>query len=186
MGVSSVMSALARLAGLALLMAGAPALSQERLRLAPAERDWLEVHNAARAEVGLGPLAWNPALAGDARDWAESLAARGTFQHDPRLRERGQGENLWRGTLGAYAPRQMIEPFVAERRHFRPGTFPKVSRTGRWSDVAHYTQIIWPDTQQVGCALARNPRDEVLVCRYWPAGNMIGYRLDPAPRLTRR
>jgi hypothetical protein len=31
-----------------------------------------------------------------------------------------------------------------------------------------------------------NARHEVLVCRYWPAGNVIGYRLDPAARLSRR
>ena len=186
MKIASLMSALTRLGAVPLLMAAAPVLPQEQARLAPAEREWLEVHNAARAEVGLGPLVWNPALAGDARDWAESLAARRSFQHDPRLHERGQGENLWRGTLGHFAPWQMIDMFVSEKRHFRPGIFPQVSRTGRWSDVGHYTQIIWPQTRQVGCAVARNRSDEVLVCRYWPAGNVMGTRLDPAERLTRR
>ncbi|PKP92679.1 MAG: SCP-like extracellular, partial [Alphaproteobacteria bacterium HGW-Alphaproteobacteria-15] len=48
------------------------------------------------------------------------------------------------------------------------------------------TQIIWPETQEVGCATARNHRHEVLVCRYWPAGNVTGRRLDPAERLSRR
>ena len=68
---------------------------------------------------------------------------------------------------------------LACRAAFRPGVFPDVSRTGRWSDVGHYTQIIWPETQEVGCATALNASHEVLVCRYWPAGNVIGYRLDP-------
>ena len=179
-----------RLFGAALLMAAAPALpqvtQQNQRPLFPAEQEWLSEHNAARADVGLGPLRWNHALMRDARVWAENLAERRTFQHDPSLLQRGQGENLWRGDRDRHAPWEMIDLFVAEKRIFRPGVFPDVSSTGRWSDVGHYTQIIWPETQEVGCATAINARHEVLVCRYWPAGNVMGYRLDPARHLTRR
>lgn len=177
---------IARLAALALLMTATPALPQERGYLLPREQEWLSEHNAARAEVGEGALRWSPALARDAQVWAESLAARRAFHHDPSLLERGQGENLWKGTRDTYAPWQMIDLFIAEERDFRPGTFPDISATGQWKDVGHYTQIIWPDTQQVGCATAVNARHEVLVCRYWPAGNVIGTRLDPVRRVTRR
>ncbi len=180
------MSLFLRFAGLALLMTAAPALPQTQARLGPIEAEWLEEHNVAREDVGLGPLSWDRTLAADARVWAESLAARRAFHHDPDLLQRGQGENLWQGTRDRYAPWQMIDLFIAEKRDFRPGTFPHVSTTGRWSDVGHYTQIIWPDTRQVGCATAVNARHEVLVCRYWPAGNVLGYRLDPAERLSRR
>jgi hypothetical protein len=56
---------------------------------------------------------------------------------------------------------------------FRAGRFPDVSATGNWADVGHYTQIIWPTTQRVGCSISRSVKDEVLVCRYWPAGNVV-------------
>ena len=181
-----ILTLVARLVALAVLMTGAPALPQERGYLLPREQEWLAEHNAARAEVSLGALRWSPALARDAQEWAETLAARRAFQHDPSLPARGQGENLWMGTRDTYAPWQMIDLFIAEQRDFRPGTFPYVSATGQWKDVGHYTQIIWPDTQQVGCATAVNARHEVLVCRYWPAGNVIGTRLEPARRMTRR
>jgi hypothetical protein len=178
------------LAGSALLMTAAPALPQVRSAdqrpLFPAEQEWLSEHNRARREVGLEPLRWNHELRRDALVWAENLAVRRAFQHDPDLLRRKQGENLWKGTRDTYAPWQMIDLFVAEKRMFRPGVFPDVSRTGRWADVGHYTQIIWPETREVGCATAVNARHEVLVCRYWPAGNQIGYRLDPAQRLTQR
>jgi hypothetical protein len=49
-----------------------------------------------------------------------------------------------------------------------------VSRTGDWSQVAHYTQIVWPATQRVGCATASNRSNDYLVCRYLPAGNVVG------------
>jgi uncharacterized protein YkwD len=184
------MHLLARLSGAVLLMAAAPAFPQDRAAdqraLAPTEQTWLAEHNAERDALGLAPLRWNPALARDARVWAEDLAARRAFHHAPDLLRIGQGENLWRGTARRYQAWQMIDLFLAERRDFRPGIFPDVSATGRWSDVGHYTQIIWPETQEVGCALAANARDEVLVCRYWPAGNVLGYRLDPGRHLTRR
>ena len=184
------MSVLARLAGAALLMAAAPALpqsaAQDQRPLFPAEQEWLAEHNAERAALGLAPLGWNHALRRDALAWAETLAARGAFQHDPSLLRIGQGENLWMGDKGRYAPWQMIDLFLDERKIFRPGVFPEVSRTGQWKDVGHYTQIIWPETREVGCATAVNRRHEVLVCRYWPAGNVIGYRLDPGRHLTRR
>jgi Cysteine-rich secretory protein family len=181
---------LVQYAVVALLMAVTPALAQDdaapQRPLVPAEQAWLAEHNVERDALGLVPLRWNPALARDARGWAEDLAARRAFHHSPDLLRIGQGENLWRGSARRYEPWQMIDLFLAERRDFRPGIFPDVSATGRWSDVGHYTQIIWPETQEVGCALAANTRDEVLVCRYWPAGNVLGYRLDPVQRLTRR
>jgi hypothetical protein len=40
----------------------------------------------------------------------------------------------------------------AEKRYFRPGIFPDVSTTGNWYDVSHYTTMIWPTTERVGCA----------------------------------
>jgi hypothetical protein len=184
------MTLLARLAGATLLMAAAPALPQDvpddQRPLFPAEQKWLSEHNKARAAVGLPPLRWNHDLRRDARDWAEDLAARRAFHHSPDLLQQGQGENLWMGTRERYAPSQMIDGFLAERTAFRPGTFPDVSKTGRWSDVGHYTQIIWPESEEVGCATALNAKHEVLVCRYWPAGNVMGYRLDPQTRLSRR
>ncbi len=184
------MSVIFRLGATALLMAATPALpqarSQDQRPLFPAEQEWLAEHNAARADVGLGPLRWNQSLKSDARDWADTLARRGAFQHAPDPLRRGQGENLWKGSRDRYAPWQMIDLFIAEKRYFRPGVFPNVSSTRSWADVGHYTQIIWPETQEVGCATAVNARHEVLVCRYWPAGNVMGYRLDPAARLSRR
>ena len=78
------------------------------------------------------------------------------------------------GTRTAYSYSQMIGHLVDERRFYRPGRFPNVSRTGEWSHVAHYTQIVWPTSQRVGCATAYNRSHDYLVCRYWPAGNIVG------------
>ena len=68
----------------------------------------------------------------------------------------------------------MIGSWTDERRDFRRGRFPDTSRTGRWSDVGHYTAIVWPTTSRVGCAIGRSAQWDVLVCRYSPAGNVEG------------
>ncbi len=70
----------------------------------------------------------------------------------------------------------MIGHWVAERRDFVDRPTPAFSRTGRWEDVAHYTQIVWRNTQRIGCAMASTATDDYLVCRYSPAGNVVGQR----------
>ena len=132
-------------------------------------------HNEARRQYGVAPLVWDEALARDARAYAQVLAESYRFEHDPqRGRNPRQGENLWMGTRTAYSYAEMIGQLVGERRYYRPGRFPEVSRSGDWSQVGHYTQIIWPTSQRVGCATASNRTRDYLVCRYWPAGNVVG------------
>lgn len=144
-----------------------------------AERVWLEAHNAARAEFGVPPLHWDRELAAEALVWARVLAREERLRHSPQDSRNAQGENLWMGTAGAYSPESMIAGFVDEQRYFRSGQFPRVSTTGNWADVGHYTQIVWADTRSVGCASASGRRFDVLVCRYWPAGNVMGTYISP-------
>ena len=153
---------------------------------APDERTWLAAHNAERAEFGVAPLTWNTHLASEARDYARQLARSERLRHSSREDRNGTGENLWMGSAGRYAPADMIEAFASEKRFFRAGNFPRVSTTGNWADVGHYTQIVWEGTREVGCATARGERFDVLVCRYWPAGNVMGQRIEPRRRVAQR
>lgn len=134
----------------------------------------LVTHNAARSEVGVSSLRWSPSLAASAREWAQHLAATGRFEHAPENPAAPQGENLWAGTRGHYAPEAMAAAWIAEKQNFKPGLFPDNSRTGRVEDVGHYTQLVWRSTREVGCALASGAREDVLVCRYSDAGNYRG------------
>lgn len=81
------------------------------------------------------------------------------------------------GSRGAYSAQQMVASWAAERLYFHPGVFPAVSRTGHWSAVGHYSQMIWPTTTHIGCGIASGPRFDFLVCRYSPAGNIDGRRV---------
>ena len=154
-------------------------------RLRPNDRDAAEpavglserllaVHNRERDLTGVPRLAWSDRLEREAQAWAERLAREGTLRHASEAESGGAGENLWMGTAGYFAPERMVHAFVAERRHYTHGKFPDVSRTGKWQDVGHYTQLVWRDTREVGCAVVRGAGNDILVCRYRPAGNWMG------------
>ncbi|HYJ83674.1 MAG TPA: CAP domain-containing protein [Allosphingosinicella sp.] len=167
----------ARLAAVAAIVLASPLLVGGTGRLTSLDQRLLAAHNRERSAAGIPALAWDPALAADAADWGAELAASGEFEHDPDTGgDDPQGENLWAGTLGAYAPEEMVEGWVEEKRHFRPGRFPDNSVTGDFADVGHYTQLMWRDSDRVGCALAAGAEEEVLVCRYRTAGNVVGER----------
>ena len=171
MGIGKFAALLAGV-GAALLVVTAP-LSAQSGRLDGVYARLLAAHNGERARMGVPRLVWSERLTAEARVWAGSLARRRAFHHSNRKTRGGTGENLWMGTTGYYSPEDMIGSFLEEKRDFRRGVFPAVSRTGNWDDVSHYTQIIWPTTQEIGCAIARSGGGmEVLVCRYWPKGNI--------------
>lgn len=134
----------------------------------------LAAHNRERSTLGVEPLNWNPALAKSAQGWADRLAAAGAFEHAPEDPRKPEGENLWAGTKSHYSVERMVDGWVREKRHFKPGRFPNNSTTGNVADIGHYTQLMWRQSRQVGCAMATGAREDVLVCRYAEAGNYRG------------
>jgi hypothetical protein len=135
----------------------------------------LAAHNRERAHVGAPPLQWDAVLAAHAASYGPALARIRTLVHSPRAARPGERENLamaWHATM---TPEQMIGMWSSEKHLLGAGSlvFPATSRTGRWEDVAHYTQMVWPTTTRVGCAIY--PADwDYLICRYSPPGNIDG------------
>jgi hypothetical protein len=137
----------------------------------------LSAHNAEPGRAGVPALNWSGTLARDAGSWADARARKGRLEHASSDARHGMGGNLWMGSAGDYSAEDMVGGFVSERDAFRAGTFPHVSRTGNWADVGHYTQLIWPSTQEVGCAISKGETTDVLACRYAPAGNIVGQKI---------
>lgn len=124
----------------------------------------LESHNTARNLVGVPPLVWSERLAGAAAIYSEYLANTEIFEHSTDVEGvEPEGENLWMGTRNAFTFDQMAAMWIDER-----------NEPHSEDDFDHYTQIIWPDTQWIGCALSSSADDDYLVCRYSPAGNIYG------------
>ena len=142
----------------------------------PFSQEILAAHNRYRKAVGVPPLQWSEHLARAAQTWANVLNLNLQFAHDTQVQS--QGENLWMGTTGAFTLTDMIDGWGSEKQSFRNGIFPDVSATGSWSDVGHYTQMIWRSTTKVGCGgVAGSDGNYRFVCRYSPPGNIIGERV---------
>jgi hypothetical protein len=119
-------------------------------------------------------MRWDPELEAAAARYARVLAATGRWEHSQPGDRVDQGENLWMGTRSEFQTEEMVNDWLAEKKVFRPGLFPAVSTTGRLADVGHYTQIIWPSSLKVGCAVSSSQDWDYLVCRYAQPGNVEG------------
>lgn len=165
------------LSAVMLLTTATAAPAQSFLDAANSElaRRILAAHNLERARVGAPSLQWDWTLAAHAASYGPMLAAMRTLVHSPRDSRPGERENLamaWHGTM---SPEQLVGMWSDEKRLIAPGSaiFPATSRTGRWEDIAHYTQMVWPTTTRVGCAIYSADWD-YLICRYSPPGNIDG------------
>lgn len=123
--------------------------------------------NHVRAEHGLPPLAWSEKLMDSAGTWAQELIkdCERDLMHDP---EWDGGENLAKGYR---TPEAAVAAWAGEEKDYDYS-----SNTCADSKVCgHYTQIVWADTTEFGCQ-QYNCQDgrPVLVCRFLPAGNVIG------------
>ena len=127
----------------------------------------LQAHNSIRRSLGLPRLTWSDGLAARAQEWAQSLLAKGQFLHHPKS---PYGENLFEMTGAHASAAQVVDEWAAESKNYD-------YRSNRCNGTCgHYTQIVWRDTKEVGCGVARYARREVWVCEYNPPGNWIGKR----------
>jgi len=143
--------------------------------MTPVQKTLLEAHNKYRAEAGVPPMVWSSALTAIAQRWADHLAK---FSH--ALEHSGMldlGENVAMSASGKKSAAALVQLFASEKRQFSGGTFPDVSRTGDWHAVAHYTQMVWRNTTEVGCGAAKGGGNDYLVCEYAPEGNILAERV---------
>jgi uncharacterized protein YkwD len=113
------------------------------------------------------PLTWSARLAEYAQEWADRLLREGKFRHrsNPTY-----GENLFEITGARASSAEVVDAWASEVReyNYRANTCRGM--------CGHYTQLVWQDTREVGCAVAASGRREVWVCNYDPHGNWIGQR----------
>lgn len=141
----------------------------------------LTAHNSLRQQVGVDDLSWSTELATSAQEWADTLIEQNLFGHSPaRQRQDGHiGENLTgHSTVGAgtalQTPTSAAQGWIDEAQYYDHDT----NRCTSGQICGHYTQMVWADTTDVGCAVARteNKKREVWVCHYAPGGNVVGQR----------
>ncbi|KAL6845707.1 hypothetical protein ACP4OV_024530 [Aristida adscensionis] len=136
-------------------------------RAAATVDELLSVHNAARQAVGVPPLTWSAQIAGYAKGYARSRRGDCAPRRSPLFYF---GENLFVGRGRHWNATALAAAWVDERRWYDHGSNACGAPPG--AGCAHYTQVVWRDTRQLGCArIVCDSGDTMLVCDYFPPGN---------------
>lgn len=131
-------------------------------------QDYLNAHNRARSEVGVGRITWDANVAAYAQNYLNQL--RGSCQ---MVHSGGQyGENLaW--SSGDMTATGAVNMWVDEKKNYDYN-----SNSCFNGECLHYTQVVWRNSVRLGCAKVRcsNGRSTIISCNYDPPGNWIGQR----------
>ncbi|XP_042359867.1 cysteine-rich venom protein TEL1-like [Plectropomus leopardus] len=130
-------------------------------------------HNALRRAVrpsasNMMEMSWSSEAAANAQRWANKC----TMSHSPdssrNIRSSGCGENLYMSS-NRKSWSTAIQKWYNEVKDWRYG----VGSTNG-GVVGHYTQVVWYNSNKVGCGMAHCPNSKYkyyYVCQYCPPGN---------------
>ncbi|XP_077074730.1 peptidase inhibitor R3HDML-like [Siphateles boraxobius] len=138
----------------------------------------VDMHNKLRSQVQpsaafMQKVVWDETL----RVVAEAYAAKCIWKHNPDLEKLILGENLFVSTGPFNATKAMVSWFEENVDYnYENKSCPKDKMCG------HYTQMVWADSNRIGCATQLCDTLEgldfkkatLLVCDYSPAGNFEG------------
>ncbi|XP_052163790.1 pathogenesis-related protein PRB1-3-like [Oryza glaberrima] len=169
MDMRSVAKMVVAMAALAMIMATTTTAAQQQFS-AREKEVFVQLHNKARAAVGVGRVAWSDVLAAKALEHARYCRK----QHIPGK----YGENLWWSSVGGSTgtPAEAMSYWVGERPYY---DYRSNSCIGG-HQCGHYTQVVWRRTAYVGCARVtcntNNGIGTIIVCNYYPRGNIYNER----------
>ena len=144
---------------------------------------FLSTHNYYRSTVNppakfMPEMTWLPLLGIVSNNWA----TRCKWAHSGTV---GVGENLYATTVRTspinFNPSSPVNSWGNEKIYYNYTT--NICTVGKV--CGHYTQVVWDDSVQLGCAYQDCPMIQgipwanggtIVVCQYYPAGNWWGER----------
>jgi pathogenesis-related protein 1 len=137
-------------------------------------QDFVDAHNAARAEVGVGPVTWDDTVAAYAQAYAEQRRGDCQLIHTPLGRP--YGENIYGGRGGGtqWTAGDAVTWWVSEKKYYDHGSNTCSAPAGQ--SCLHYTQVVWRDSTAIGCArvVCDSGDGLFIICSYNPPGNYRG------------
>jgi hypothetical protein len=149
------------------------------------ENDCLKAHNFYRSkffDVDAGkmlqPLQWNSDLAEGSKMWANTLLTKlgkdGELTAAHHSAGSDYGENMngitgygWKNDFtcspGISRYYREVDDYYLRLRDWKQAGRP---REMNFNGIYHFTQMMWPNTTQVGCGFALNEYRKIEVCRY--------------------
>ncbi|KFW00339.1 Serotriflin, partial [Fulmarus glacialis] len=134
----------------------------------------VDKHNTLRRGVkptasNMMKMEWCLLAAKNAQKWANQC----TLSHSPadmRTTTVQCGENLFMSSA-PFPWSDVIQAWYNEEKDFEYGTGAKT----QGAVIGHYTQMVWYNSYQIGCAVAFCPTSKYkyfYVCQYCPMGNL--------------
>ncbi|XP_058080925.1 pathogenesis-related protein PR-1 type-like [Magnolia sinica] len=132
-------------------------------------QDFLRFHNVVRAQVGVGPMSWDNAVATYARNYANQRISDCNLVHSGGP----YGENIFWGYGREYTAADAVTSWASERQNYNYDT--NTCASGKV--CGHYTQVVWRNSVRLGCARVKcNNGAFFITCNYSPPGNYAGQR----------
>ncbi|KAL9371188.1 hypothetical protein Peur_036328 [Populus x canadensis] len=108
-------------------------------------QDYVNAHNAVRAEVGVGPITWNNTVAAYAQKYANSRVENCELEHSGGP----YGENIAEG-YGNLNGVDAVKMWASEKPFYSHDTNSCVG-----DECLHYTQVVWRKSVHLGCGRAK-------------------------------
>lgn len=125
----------------------------------------LQRHNVLRSLHGVANMTWNSEL----QEFAANYAANNFSCDNVQLIHSGgpYGENLAAGYVGG---EDLVTAWYDEIDLY------DYDNPGFSEETGHFTQLIWDDSVELGCAIVRcnNAWRQYTICEYYPMGNIVG------------
>ena len=131
-----------------------------------------EAHNECRDNLNLPNLEWCSKLANKSLKWAKKLKRKDhcLHNHSSKKYRKNIGENIAWCKGYTMTSREVANLWISEKKYF---DFESRKCKEIIDSCGHYTQMIWRDTKKVGCATVKCGDEQVWVCQYQPAGNLL-------------
>ena len=168
------------------------------------EDNVLRFHNQAREQAGLGPLSWSKKLEQKSRDWGEFLKQKEECKIRHPLNSDEERKKYVPGTTGQNLyvahgyPNDPSSGLDAVQKWYSECKDYKKPLEGQelpenFMGVGHFTQMMWEDAKEVGCARIDCPKNikdnrgnvveakgSIVVCDY-DSGNVGGQFQEKVP-----
>lgn len=142
--------------------------------------EYVAAINAVRAAVtqpsgytgtwtALPNVTWSDTVAASAQAWANHLATNNNcgLAHED---QNSYGENLAAGS--GLSPTAAVQMWASEADLY---TWSETYTMADFNEGSgHFTQLVWRESVQIGCASASCGNSVVISCRFSPPGNMMG------------
>ena len=146
-------------------------------------KEFLFKHNELRALHSAPAMTWNPKIASFAQDWCNKLKSGQESGHSDQTITK-YGENLYKGWSSADNLRDGVAQKSVQTWYDEENDYDfadhSVKSSNPDADIGHFTQVVWKNALELGCAISNTDTKENgwfivwTCCNYSPAGNYVG------------